>query len=456
MCAIKETTPIESVSVAKKVNSGRKKIPRCAVCPNCLSGNRRLPCSTASRVRCVSTKPHVALPLRRRLPPTLFTGDARDNAAIMREAARLRSVHQRAQNAPSSLEQPWRPMDFTTRVASIMDGLLMLDGSLAPEVNFLRRHLSERGKRGSSSTTANDLGGPATACSSSTPAPTPRDQGDLPNPPGPPSGEVPSAFDYLMSRKRVSLPTTPAETPGKRLKATTAGTKKLSYLEVPTQCGGKQQQKGAAVRKLLEGAARAREVNKVTTANEHGDFAMLTANTSGPSKGDLLVATRAAKTAADAIFVGDGKRVGATIAKLQARPDFREAVLAMERREDDKAVVAVVKRTEAMECIVTAVSAFLAKAMATRGTRSSEDQNAADAVLCAVVNSSMFDKRLGREVGRLLKVQWKALHRGALLREKIDISPGWVRMCRAAYRSQLGHVSVVIIKDWLHSDDFSG
>jgi hypothetical protein len=31
LCVFKETTPIKSVSVPKKVNSGRKKIPRCAV-----------------------------------------------------------------------------------------------------------------------------------------------------------------------------------------------------------------------------------------------------------------------------------------------------------------------------------------------------------------------------------------------------------------------------------------
>ena len=247
----------------------------------------------------------------------------------------------------------------------------------------------------------------------------------------------------------------------------------FNYKQRPTHYGGKLQQQGRAVRAVLEGAARAREMHKIALANAEAAGAMSVLegaartpevgfNSAGPSvscaeklsKNLDRYAARSAKTAADALFVGDATRIQMNISKLQSRPDYREAVLAMAAATKDK-TTAPGKRQQAMECVVAAVGLFLEKVMCATGSRSTEDQNAVDAVLCAIVDTSMFDKRLGREVGRMLKLQWKALHRGALLREKIDISPGWVRMCKAAYRSQLGHVSVVLINDWLHSDDAS-
>jgi hypothetical protein len=174
-------------------------------------------------------------------------------------------------------------MDIATRVASIMEGLLLLDGSLAPEVNFLRLHINARGQSGSSTASKSSLSSPPgksvsssatpSGCPSAVPASatTPSVLDEMPNPPGPPSGKQPSAFDFLMSRKRSTLPTTPAATPSKRTK-TSAG---FSYQARPKLSGGTQQQKGAAVRKLLEGAARAREVHKTTIANKDGHFALL-------------------------------------------------------------------------------------------------------------------------------------------------------------------------------------
>jgi hypothetical protein len=285
------------------------------------------------------------------------------------------------------------------------------------------------------------------------------------------SKDVTSAFALMMgkSSKKVAskLPAVPSlSAPAK----SPSSARKFQCKAVTS--GGKVQQAGKRVREGLISASRSRKHHRMSEANEIGAFAM-SAQEVQPKRlqfgGDVVLppqpsylaqvaeddaCARSALVAANALFQGNAKRVRGNISKLQDRPDFREATLAMTTGDGAKNKVPS-KRQQAMESVVCALSSFFSKVMKAKGSRTNEDQNAVDAVLCSIVDTSMFDKRLGREVGRLLKIEWKALHRGALLREKIDISPGWVRMCKAACRSQLGHVSIVITSDWLHSDEAS-
>jgi hypothetical protein len=50
--------------------------------------------------------------------------------------------------------------------------------------------------------------------------------------------------------------------------------------------------------------------------------------------------------------------------------------------------------------------------LATKGSCSSENQNALDATLASWVDEAIFDQRLGCEVDRILGQSWKALRRG--------------------------------------------
>jgi hypothetical protein len=344
---------------------------------------------------------------------------------MLRRRDNKRWDHEKGLAAPWLLANPWRPKDFTTRVSNIMESMLLLDASLSSEVNFLRLHLGTRPLSSTSDAPAASVsstdGVAATVCGDSTasssaaaasptlfsttvvsnavsPTPAIATAGSDTASPAPASTSLPNAFAFMMKRQKTSpaVATTCALKPPA---STTTTSSKLNYKPVPA----------ASVRELLQGAARARKLGK---ASEADDIAMGALNQSpstrvlfsGPdgrsttavavtakvATSENRKAYRAAKSAADALFVGDSSHVLRNLTKLQDRPDYREALRVLSAaNKDTKAAPS--KRTQAMECVVHAVASFFEKAMHATGSRTSADQNAVGAVLCAIVDSSMFD-----------------------------------------------------------------
>ena len=108
-----------------------------------------------------------------------------------------------------------------------------------------------------------------------------------------------------------------------------------------------------------------------------------------------------------------------------------------------------------MERICSNLNNFFNVALATKGSRTTADNNAIDVALCAVMDSDVFIDGLGHEYARLLDVRWKALDRGREHRVRLDVAKGWINVCKKAYRNQLGLASTAIISEFLHSPEAS-
>jgi hypothetical protein len=74
---------------------------------------------------------------------------------------------------------------------------------------------------------------------------------------------------------------------------------------------------------------------------------------------------------------------------------------------------------------------FVSVCLATKGSCSSENQNALDA---SWVDEAIFNQRLGLEVDRILSQSWKALRRVVTAHVQLANSKSWVRACKAEYR----------------------
>jgi hypothetical protein len=159
------------------------------------------------------------------------------------------------------------------------------------------------------------------------------------------------------------------------------------------------------------------------------------------------LAVSSGKAASQELFVGDGPRILSNIAALHRRPEYREAPIMLGNTES--------LRVKALEMVCEALKNFFNIAMSTAGSRTVENNNAVEVVLAAISDASMFDLRLGAEVGRVLGLHHKAQTRGIFARVKLDIHPFWQRAVKRAHRNQLRHKSRTIIMDWLHSDEAS-
>ncbi len=150
--------------------------------------------------------------------------------------------------------------------------------------------------------------------------------------------------------------------------------------------------------------------------------------------------TDTGKAAANELFIGDGHRASGNILAFIRRPEMREALKHLSLSE---LVQPRTKRLQAIELMITSFIHFVSVCLATRGSRSSENQNALDAALASWVDEAIFDQRLGREVGRILDQNWKALRRGVTAHVQLASSKSWVRACKAEYLSQLGTASKI-------------
>ena len=203
-----------------------------------------------------------------------------------------------------------------------------------------------------------------------------------PSLPQPPTSErqpisaVPSALDVLM-KKKMAAPS-PSTSLNKRKtsgKLVVAGknTWKLARL------ASSQRHKGELV------SAKA-TLQKVFHADEVYEV-----------KNHDRLCTVSGKSASSALFQGDGHRVKGNIRALLRRPEMRTALIAM--REED-VLHPRTKRQRAIELMIKSFVHFAKVCLATRGSRSVENQNTLDAAMASWVDQAIFDQRLGREVGR--------------------------------------------------------
>jgi hypothetical protein len=217
-------------------------------------------------------------------------------------------------------------------------------------------------------------------------------------------------------------------------------------------------EKGASIKTpvgFLRDAARRRERGKELEADERADciFDSSAAATRPSSLRNNEVA-KSARTAAAALFTGDGPRVLANVESLQRRPEYREATLLLSRRPETPGMP-VSQKERAMVMVCNSLKDFFNTSLNGKGTRTSDNNNAVEVALAAVSSSAMFDQDLGRAVGRLLGLHHRTLKRGIESRSLLDISKTWLRVTRQQYRNHLGGEAMGIISDWLHSDEAS-
>ncbi len=213
---------------------------------------------------------------------------------------------------------------------------------------------------------------------------------------------------------------------------------------------GKNEKAGALLINNLREASRLRHGGQERAANAL--VALSFPEKITETKHFKRLCTDTDKAAAKELFTRDGHRASGNILAFVRRPEMREALKHLSLSE---LVQPRTKRLQAIELMIKSFIHFVSVCLATKGSRSSENQNALDAALASWVDEAIFDQRLGREVGRILGQNWKALRRGATAHVQLANSKSWVRACKAEYRSQLGTASKIYITDFLHSSKAS-
>lgn len=102
--------------------------------------------------------------------------------------------------------------------------------------------------------------------------------------------------------------------------------------------------------------------------------------------------------------------------------------------------------------MLTAVKYFLKDIMASKGRRSTMNNNVYYGVLAAVLPDTLVQDRKQREVARMLGVKQSVVRKAIDMRSQLVQGEGWVDIKNAEHTDK---VDWDLVRDWLHSDDGS-